>query len=132
MLRPETARARKQRREMSYPEVLLWQRLRRRNSGLHFRNHHAIGPYVVDFYFAPKRRAIEVDGQIHSTATAIAQDRERDRSIRENRYRLVRINAADVLQDADAVAAAIISLVASPLHQPAAGPPPRSGEDQGK
>ena len=130
IVRPETARARKQRREMSYPEVLLWQRLRSRASGLHFRNHHAIGPYVVDFYFAPNRLVIEVDGQIHSTSAAIAHDRERDRFIRENGYQLVRINAAEVLKDADAVADTIVSLAARPLHRPAGGPPPRAGEDQ--
>ena len=130
MLRPETASARRQRREMSYPEVLLWQRLRKRVSGLHFRNHHAIGPYVVDFYFAPMRLVIEVDGQIHSTSSAFEQDRLRDRFICENGYRLVRINAAEVLGDADGVADSIVSLAASPLHRPAGGPPPRSGEDQ--
>ncbi|MEP9359199.1 DUF559 domain-containing protein [Sphingomonas sp. KR3-1] len=130
MLRPETARARQQRREMSYPEVLLWQRLRSRNSGLHFRNKHAIGPYVVDFYYAPLRLVIEVDGQIHATAAAIAQDRERDAFLALNRYRVVRIPAADILRDADAAAASIVSLVASPLHHPSDGPPPRAGEDQ--
>lgn len=116
---------------MSYPEVLLWQRLRKRTSGLHFRNHHAIGPYVVDFYFAPMRLAIEVDGQSHAMQAATKHDSRRDRFIRENGYRLLRINAADVLKDADAAAAAIVSLVASPLHRPAGGPPPRAGEDQG-
>ncbi|KRC79869.1 endonuclease domain-containing protein [Sphingomonas sp. Root241] len=132
MLRPETARARKQRREMSYPEVLFWQRLRKRMSGLHFRNHHAIGPYVVDFYLAPVRLVIEVDGQVHATPAAIAQDVERNRFIRENGYRLVRIDAAEVLKDADGVAASIVSLAALPLHHASHGPPPRSGEDQGK
>jgi very-short-patch-repair endonuclease len=115
---------------MSYPEVLLWQRLRKRVSGLHFRNHHAIGPYVVDFYFAPARLVIEVDGQIHSTPAAIAHDSERDRFIRGNGYRLIRINAAEILKDADGVADSVVSLAACPLHRPAGGPPPRSGEDQ--
>jgi very-short-patch-repair endonuclease len=130
MLRPETTRARKQRKEMSYPEVMLWQRLRSRSSGLHFRNQHPIGPYIVDFYYSPKRLVIEVDGQIHSTQAAIDHDRKRDSFVRENGYQLVRINAADVLKDADGVAASVVSLAAAPLHQPAAGPPPRSGEDQ--
>jgi very-short-patch-repair endonuclease len=124
--------ARKQRREMSYPEVLLWQRLRSRHSGLHFRNKHAIGPYVVDFYYAPRRMVIEVDGQIHATAEAISKDAERDRFLAQNRYRVVRVLAADILKDADEAAAAICTLAALPLHQPSAGPPPRPGEDQGR
>jgi very-short-patch-repair endonuclease len=131
-LRPETVCARQQRREMSYPEMLLWQRLRSRHSGLHFRNKHAVGPYVVDFYYAPRRLVIEVDGQIHATGKAIAADQERDAFLRQNRCTVVRVLASDVLRDADAAAASIVSLVASSLHQPAAGPPPRAGEDQGK
>jgi very-short-patch-repair endonuclease len=115
---------------MSYPEVLLWQRLRSRSSGLHFRNHHAIGSYVVDFYYAPKRLVIEIDGQIHSTPAAIEHDRKRDSFVRGNGYQLVRINAADVLKDADGVAASIVALAARPLHRPLDGPPPRAGEDQ--
>ncbi|WP_404335090.1 endonuclease domain-containing protein [Sphingomonas sp. MMS12-HWE2-04] len=130
MRRPEVSSARKQRRKMSYPEALLWQRLRSRVSGLHFRHQHPIGPYIVDFYYAPKRMAVEVDGQIHATAASIAHDSERDRFLASNRYDVVHINAADVLKDADATAASIVSLAASPLHRPADGPPPRAGEDQ--
>ena len=130
MLRPEVARARKQRRAMSYPEVLLWQRLRSRVSGFNFRKQHPIGCYIADFYHAPNKLVIEVDGQIHATAAAIEHDCARDSFIRENGYRLVRINAADVLKDADGVAASIASLAALPLHHASHGPPPRAGEDQ--
>ncbi|RYD97069.1 MAG: DUF559 domain-containing protein, partial [Sphingomonadales bacterium] len=42
-LRPEVSLARKLRKEMSYPEVLLWQRLRGRSTGLKFRKQHPIG-----------------------------------------------------------------------------------------
>jgi very-short-patch-repair endonuclease len=130
MLRPEVARARKQRKQMSYPEVLLWQRLRKKVAGVGFRKQHPMGPYVVDFCCIARRLVIEVDGETHATAAAIRHDRERERFIVENGYRIVRIPAADVLKDADAVAASIASLAALPLHQPSAGPPPRSGEDQ--
>jgi very-short-patch-repair endonuclease len=116
---------------MSYPEVLLWQRLRSRTSGLHFRNQHPIGPYIVDFCYSPERPVIEVDGQIHATPVAMSRDLERDRFLALNRYTVVRINAADVLKDADAVAASVVSLAAFPLHHPADAPPPRPGEDQG-
>jgi very-short-patch-repair endonuclease len=130
MLRPEVHLARKLRREMNYPEVLLWQRLRSSVSGLRFRKQHPIGSYVVDFYHAPNRLVVEVDGEIHATAEAIAHDRERDRFLALNHYNVTHIAAADVLKDADAAAASIVSLAASPLHRPAGGPPPRAGEDQ--
>ena len=115
---------------MTYPEVLLWQRLRRKAAGVRFRKQHAIGPYLVDFHCPAGRLAIEVDGQVHASPAAREYDAERDRFIVENGHRIVRVNAADVMKDADEVAAAIASLVSRPLHQPAAGPPPRSGEDK--
>jgi very-short-patch-repair endonuclease len=128
-IRPEVSLARRQRREMSLPEVLLWQRLRRDALGGRVRRQHPIGCYVVDFYIATLGLVIELDGQVHSAPTAIAHDRRKDQFLAENGYRVVRINAAEILQDADGVAASIALLAGRPLHQPAAGPPPRSGED---
>jgi streptomycin 6-kinase len=40
----------------------------------------------------------------------------------------LRVTAARVLADADDAAEAIVARMANPLHQPAAGPPPRTGE----
>jgi very-short-patch-repair endonuclease len=121
--------ARRQRRERTLPEVLLWQRLRRNVLGVRVRNQHPIGPYVVDFYVAALRLVIEVDGQVHAVPAAAAHDRRKDRFLADNGYRVLRIDAAEILQDADGVAASIALLAGLPLHQPAAGPPPRSGED---
>ncbi|UZK64968.1 endonuclease domain-containing protein [Sphingomonas sp. M1-B02] len=129
-MKPEVTKARKLRREMTYPEVLLWQRLRRKTAGARFRKQHPIGPYIVDFYCAAARLAIEVDGEIHAQPDAISHDETRERFLVENGHKVVHVNGADVLKDADGVAASIGALVARPLHQPSAGPPPRSGEDQ--
>ncbi|MEI9927577.1 MAG: endonuclease domain-containing protein [Sphingomonas sp.] len=128
-MRPEVALARQQRKKMSYPEVLLWQRLRHSASGVRFRRQHPIGPYIVDFYCAEMRLVVEVDGEIHAQPAAIAHDESRERFLTENGHRVVHVNASDILKDADGVTASIGSLVARALHQPAAGPPPRAGED---
>jgi very-short-patch-repair endonuclease len=132
MPRPEVAFARKQRRQMSYPEVLLWQRLRGKAAGAKFRRQHPLGPYIVDFYCPTSRLAIEVDGEVHALTTVIAHDEMRDRFLIENSYRVIHINARDILADADGVAASIASLAALPLHHASHGSPPRAGEDQGK
>ncbi|WP_346344733.1 endonuclease domain-containing protein [Sphingomonas sp. dw_22] len=126
----EVVRARKQRKEMSYPEVLLWQRLRKNAAGMRIRKQHPIGPYIVDFYCPALRLAIEVDGEIHAQPRAIAHDASRESFLVENGHRVVHVNASDILKDADGVAASIALLAARPLHRPAGGPPPRSGEDQ--
>lgn len=58
--------AKRLRRAMALPEVLLWQVLRTQPGGHRFRRQAPAGDYVLDFYCAPARLAIEVDGEAHS------------------------------------------------------------------
>jgi len=102
------ARARKFRREMSLPEVLLWAELRGgRLQGLKFRRQHPAGPYVLDFYCAEKRLAVEVDGEMHALEERPSQDRIRDQQLAERGIKTLRIPARDVLQCVDGAIAAI-------------------------
>ena len=55
------ANAKRLRREMTLPEVLLWQRLKGRPNGLKFRKQHAAGDYVLDFYCHEKKLIVEID-----------------------------------------------------------------------
>jgi very-short-patch-repair endonuclease len=120
---------------MSLPEVLLWQRIRGRKTGVKFRNQHPIGSYVVDFYCSELRLVIEVDGEVHNHGDRPTRDERREaflvKNLVKNGYRVVRVPASDILKDADDVASSIALLVDSPLHHAAArrGPPPRSGEE---
>lgn len=127
MLRPGTVLGRRRRREMSLPEVLLWRRLRR--SGIRYRRQHPIGPCVAGFCNVTTRRVIEVDGAIHGAKGGPARDTERKGFLVDNGHRVIRVAAADGLRDADRVATSIVALVTTPLHRPADGPSPRSGED---
>ena len=127
--RPEVYVARKLRRAMSLPEVLVWQRLKNEQTGVRFRKQHPIGSFVVDFYCAATRTVIEIDGEVHNRADRPARDADRDRFLTENGYRVIHIPAADILRDADRATDALAALVASPLHRPADGSPPRAGED---
>ena len=58
-------RAQSLRREMSLPELLLWQALRRHGAGFKWRKQHPAGPYIVDFYCDALKLCIEVDGEAH-------------------------------------------------------------------
>jgi very-short-patch-repair endonuclease len=99
-------RARKLRREMSLPEVLLWQRLRRPESAaVKFRRQHAVGPYVLDFYCAAAKLCVEVDGEAHADADRAFLDARRDESLARAGVRTLRIAAAAVLHDPDQIAA---------------------------
>jgi hypothetical protein len=64
----QVKRARKLRREMSLPEVLLWQALRTRPGGLKFRKQFPIGAIIVDFACLERRLIVEVDGESHNRA----------------------------------------------------------------
>ncbi|WP_176597451.1 MULTISPECIES: endonuclease domain-containing protein [Sphingobium] len=130
--RKTVAQARGLRRALSPPEIALWQWLRERPEGLKFRRQHPVGPYVLDFYCASARLAIEVDGGFHDNAEQSAHDQMRDAWLRSQGVQVLRIKAVDVLRNFDDVTRHILHHCrAFPLHQPAAGPPPHAvhGED---
>lgn len=107
------ARARKLRREMSLPEVVLWQRLKLRPNGLKFRRQHPAEKYVLDFYCHEARLIVEVDGIAHDMGDRPERDEERDAEFRAKGFEVVRIAATDVLRDPDEAAEAIAALGAA-------------------
>jgi very-short-patch-repair endonuclease len=101
-------RARRFRKEMSLPEVLLWRLLKGSPGGHKFRKQHPAGPYNLDFFCARANLAIEIDGFAHDTGDRPQRDIRRDAWLREHRIDTLRIPATDVLKDVNAVAEAII------------------------
>jgi very-short-patch-repair endonuclease len=110
---------------MTLPEVLLWQKLR---AGpfrqLRFRRQHPVGPYILDFYSAFARLAVEVDGSSHDHEQQARHDKRRDRWLASQNIRVLRVAARDVLRDEE------LEHVLSRIEQAAApstafgGPPP--------
>ncbi len=100
-------RARRLRRNMSLPEVLLWRLLREQPSGVKIRKQHPIGKFVADFYCHAAKTIIEIDGISHDTGDQPAFDEQRDEWLTSAGFRVVRIPAADVLADPEAVAHAL-------------------------
>jgi very-short-patch-repair endonuclease len=127
--RPIVYTARKLRREMSPPERKLWQYLRQRPGGLKFRKQHPFDPYVVDFHCREAALVIEVDGWAHETLEIARRDGGRDAFLRDRGLQIMRIPAAEIMRDVAAATLGILERAGSPLHQPPAGPPPRSGEE---
>jgi very-short-patch-repair endonuclease len=97
------AKARALRRSMSPAEVRLWQILRTRPAGLKFRHQHPAGPFVLDFYCAAKKLAIEVDGIAHEMGDNPARDARRDAWLRRRGFRVLRIAAAELGGNAEGV-----------------------------
>jgi very-short-patch-repair endonuclease len=104
--------ARKLRREMTLPEVLLWKRLKGQPMGVKFRKQHPIGNYVLDFFCAEKRIAVEVDGIAHDMGDRPERDAMRDAKLRSAGIEIVRISAFDVMRDVEAAADGIVRLCA--------------------
>ncbi len=109
------ASARRLRRNLSLPELLLWQLLRISRRELRFRKQHAIGPFVADFYCPVAKTVIEIDGAMHEARQGA--DSRRDAYMTPLGLRVIRVPAADVLTDPEAVADSIYRLC-----QAAAGP----------
>jgi very-short-patch-repair endonuclease len=101
-------RARALRRDMTLPEGMLWQVLRRRPDGLKFRRQHPLGRCVVDFYCAAARLVIEVDGESHSRGDNPRRDDRRDHWLRSQGLHVLRFSAADVIRDLQSVVTAIL------------------------
>lgn len=103
-------KARELRRSPSPPESLLWQRLRERPAGLKFRRQHPFGPFIVDFYCPAVKLVVEVDGDSHDMGDRPATDAHRERWLQEQGLRLLRFNAADVMNDVGSAVTAILRL----------------------
>ena len=111
---------------MSLPEVLLWQELRKRPSGIKFRRQRAVDPYTADFYCAQAHLVVEVDGASHEGAGA-ERALARDAFLESKGLTILRVAASEILADAASVSAWIAEQAMNPLHHAAArrGPPPR-------
>ena len=102
-------KARRLRRAMSLPEVMLWQRLRAKPGGVKFRRQHPVGMYVADFYAPDGRVIVEVDGAAHDAR--VERDAARDDWLRGQGFVVVRVAAVDVLKEVDAVVDGLVRLI---------------------
>ncbi len=100
--------AKRLRRDLSLPEVKLWQILRKKPQGLKFRRQHPIGDYVLDFYCAQAKCGLEIDRIAHDMGNRPARDEARDMAIRAMGIEVVRIPAIEVLRSAENVAESIV------------------------
>lgn len=103
------AKARALRQNLSLPETLLWRLLKGQPQGIKIRRQHPVGPYILDFYAPSAKLGIEIEGAAHDMGDRPARDATRETWLHDQGVTLLRIPAADVLNDpattADAIAA---------------------------
>ena len=116
-------------------ESRLWSWLRnRRFDGLKFKRQVPMGRYILDFYCADLKLAIEVDGRHHSGPDMVAYDHDRTRHLANRGIYVLRI-ANELLCRDSRIVADMIRWVISQLsgrtpHPPAAPSPLRGGEKE--
>ena len=90
--------ARDLRRRMTSQEKILWHALRKDAFGeLHFRRQQVVAGYIVDFYCASAKLAVEIDGGSHLGRTE--HDETRDRALLEMGIRTLRVSNGEVDQN---------------------------------
>ena len=98
--------ARRLRRQATKPEDILWDLLRaRRLDGLKFRRQVPLLAYTVDFLCFERKLVIELDGRQHGWERAY--DAARTEEIERHGFTLLRFDNTLVIDDRDAVLAAI-------------------------
>ncbi len=114
--------ARDLRRHETGAEHGLWPRLRNRQvDGWKFKRQVPLGRFILDFYCADARVAVEVDGATHSTATELAADADKAEFLKSNGVRLVRVSNADVDDNIEGVVDMIyLALGQEPAPSPVA------------
>ncbi|MCF8303029.1 MAG: endonuclease domain-containing protein [Bacteroidales bacterium] len=89
------------RKNMTMPEKILWERLRKNQLGVRFKAQHPIDRFIVDFYCHKLKLVIEIDGGIHK------QKREYDigRAAEINKYdiKILRFKNEEVIENIDCV-----------------------------
>ncbi len=93
--------ARDQRRASNEFAAIVWQWIRNRQiCRLKFRREFPIPPYTVDFCCVDSMLIIEVDGKAHLTEQGRESDDVRDRFLRKQGFKVLRIRGYEVTRGA--------------------------------
>jgi len=96
--------ARKNRRDLTGPEIRLWYELREfKQIGAHFRKQVPMGRYIIDFACHSKKLVIELDGDSHGCGGQKAKDDARDAWLETQGYRVMRVWNHELYENLDGV-----------------------------
>lgn len=105
---------RKLRRGSTEAEKMLWELLRGGQLAAKFRRQHQFGLYVLDFYCAEHKLAVEADGSQHLLAAGSAKDESRDDYLKAHGVRVLRFTNVEILSDIEGVRQAIWRVIQPP------------------
>ena len=94
-------------------EMLLWERLREKQTGTKFRRQQPMGRFVLDFYAPEVRLAVEVDGGVHCLADQKEYDEFRQQLVEQHMIEFVRFTNDEIVRSPVRAAAAVVVKVTS-------------------
>ena len=95
--------SRKNRKNPTAAESILWNALRASQCGVRFRRQHIIGDYIADFVCLPCKLVIEVDGAYHNTSQQIIDDEQRSKNLRILGFWVIRLTNEEIINNIDVV-----------------------------
>ena len=96
---------------MTYAEVLLWEKIRRKSLGYQFHRQVPMLKYIVDFYCHELLLAIEVDGGVHDHPETSINDLNRQKELEFYGVQFLRFENKEIKQDIDSTLNTIINWI---------------------
>jgi very-short-patch-repair endonuclease len=113
------SRARELRKDSTQAEEILWEQVLkcRKLLNLKFTRQKPVGDFIVDFYCAELKLAIEVDGEVHTFQKG--RDKERDDILREKfGMKIIRYKNTDITSSIEKVKKNLIRKIHPFLKSP--------------
>ena len=93
-------RARQLRKQMTFAEVVLWQRIRKKQVlGVAFQRQRPIGHYIVDFFAPDLWLVVEVDGRTHDNPRQSVYDEQRERRLESLGLTVIRFTSEETVRE---------------------------------
>ena len=99
--------AKRQKKNPTDAERLLWEHLKGGQLGQPFRRQHVIGEFIADFICLPAHLIIEIDGGYHQLPEQQVDDEARTQWLNQYGYRVTRFTNEQVMFDTNNVIEAI-------------------------
>ena len=99
----ETYKRKTLRNNMPHAEVILWSKLKGKQTGCKFRRQYSVGGFAIDFVCPEIKLAIEVDGDSHYTEGAKYRDMERQKIIEHYGFIFLRFTNKEIKENLNGV-----------------------------
>ncbi len=94
--------ARLLRQNQTKAERIFWNAVRdKKIDGFKFRREYPFPTFIVDFYCHEAKLIIEIDGGYHKYNEVAIRDSAKDKLLKENGYRVLRVTNQEIIEELD-------------------------------